>query len=58
MQRLFDDLIRHMWTVEIATAAMLQSAMGGVSRRLLESTAPEKQLHTLRRELVFLASRI
>jgi hypothetical protein len=36
-------------------AAMLQSAMGEVSRRLLESTAPEKQFHTLRRELVFLA---
>ena len=37
------------------TAAMLQSAMVGVSRRLLESTAPEKQFHTLRRELIFLA---
>ncbi len=36
-------------------AAMLQSAMVGVSRRLLESTAPEKQFHTLRRELIFLA---
>jgi len=36
-------------------AVMLQSAMGGVSRRLLESTAPEKQFHTLLRELVFLA---
>jgi len=36
-------------------AAMLQSAMVGVSRRLLESTAPENQLHTLRGELIFLA---
>jgi AcrR family transcriptional regulator len=36
-------------------ASMLQSMMGGVSRRLLESTAPEKQFDTLRRELIFLA---
>jgi hypothetical protein len=36
-------------------AAMLQGVMVGVSRRLLESTAPEKQFDTLRQELVFLA---
>ncbi len=35
-------------------ASMLQGAMAGVSRRLLESGAPEKQLETLRRELIFL----
>jgi AcrR family transcriptional regulator len=36
-------------------ATMLQGAMAGVSRRLLEATAPEEQFDTLRRELVFLA---
>ena len=36
-------------------ASMLQGAMVGVSRRLLESTAPEKHFHTLRQELIFLA---
>jgi AcrR family transcriptional regulator len=36
-------------------AVMLQSAMAGVSRRLLESEAPEKQLDALRRELIFFA---
>jgi AcrR family transcriptional regulator len=36
-------------------AAMLQGAMIGVSRRLLESSAPEKQFETLRQELIFLA---
>ena len=36
-------------------ASMLQGAMIGVSRRLLESAAPEKQLETLRQELIFLA---
>ena len=36
-------------------ASMLQSAMFGVSRRLLESSAPEKQLDTLREELIFFA---
>jgi AcrR family transcriptional regulator len=34
-------------------AAMLQSAMLGVSRRLLESNAPEKQFDALRQELIF-----
>jgi AcrR family transcriptional regulator len=33
-------------------ASMLQSAMVGVSRRMLESGAPEKQHDTLRRELI------
>jgi AcrR family transcriptional regulator len=37
-------------------ASMLQSAMVGVSRRLLESGAPEKQFETVRQELIFLAS--
>jgi len=37
-------------------ASMLQGAMVGVSRRMLESAAPEKQLDTLRRELIFLAT--
>jgi AcrR family transcriptional regulator len=36
-------------------ASMLQGAMVGVSRRLLESDAPEKQFDTLRQELIFLA---
>ncbi len=34
-------------------ASMLQGAMAGVSRRLLESSAPEKQFDTLRDELIF-----
>jgi hypothetical protein len=36
-------------------ASMLQGAMVGVSRRMLESGAPEKQLDNLRRELIFFA---
>ncbi len=36
-------------------AAMLQGAMVGVSRQLLESGAPEKQFDSLRRELIFVA---
>jgi AcrR family transcriptional regulator len=36
-------------------ALMLQGAMAGVSRRLLESDAPQKQLDTMRQELIFLA---
>ena len=36
-------------------ASMLQSAMFGVSRRLLESSSPEKLIDTLREELLFLA---
>ena len=36
-------------------ASMLQGAMVGVSRRMLESGAPEKELDTLRRELIFVA---
>jgi AcrR family transcriptional regulator len=36
-------------------ASMLQSLMLGVSRRLLESAAPEKQLDSLRQEAIFLA---
>jgi hypothetical protein len=35
-------------------ASMLQSAMAGVSRRLLESAAPEKELEGMREELIFL----
>jgi AcrR family transcriptional regulator len=35
-------------------ASMLQSMINGVSRRVLESPAPEKHLHALREELVFL----
>jgi len=37
-------------------ASMLQGAMTGVSRRLLESRAPDKEFDSLRQELVFLAS--
>jgi AcrR family transcriptional regulator len=37
-------------------ASMLQGAMGGVSRRLLESGAPEKEFDILRQELIFFAS--
>jgi AcrR family transcriptional regulator len=36
-------------------ASMLQSVMVGVSRRLLESPAPEKQFETVRQETIFLA---
>ena len=36
-------------------ASMLQGAMTGVSRRLLESEAPEKQFAPLRQELIVLA---
>jgi AcrR family transcriptional regulator len=35
-------------------AAMLQGVMGGVSRRLLESAAPEKEFDTLQPEMIFL----
>jgi AcrR family transcriptional regulator len=34
-------------------ASMVQSAMAGVSRRLLESVEPEKQVEVLRQELIF-----
>lgn len=37
-------------------ASMLQGAMVGVSRRLLESTAAEKNVHALRQELIFFVS--
>jgi AcrR family transcriptional regulator len=37
-------------------ASMLQGAMAGVSRRLLESAAPEKHFDTLHGELVFLVT--
>jgi AcrR family transcriptional regulator len=36
-------------------ASMLQGAMVGVSRRMLESGAPEKELDLLREELIFAA---
>ena len=36
-------------------SSMLQGVMVGVSRRMLESGAPEEQLDTLRRELIFVA---
>jgi hypothetical protein len=36
-------------------ASMLQGMMVGVSRRLLESGAPEKLFETSRRELIFVA---
>jgi AcrR family transcriptional regulator len=35
--------------------AMLQSVMAGVSRRLLESPAPEKEFDVLQQEMIFLA---
>jgi AcrR family transcriptional regulator len=38
-----------------AVAAVLQGAMGGVSRRLLESDAPEKEFELLREELIAMA---
>jgi AcrR family transcriptional regulator len=37
-------------------ATMLQGAMGGVSRRLLECGDPENEFDTLRQELILLAS--
>jgi AcrR family transcriptional regulator len=39
-----------------AVAAVLQGAMGGVSRRLLESVAPENEFELLREELIAMAS--
>jgi hypothetical protein len=36
-------------------ASMLQGAMVGVSRRMLESSAPERQLEALRREMISMA---
>jgi AcrR family transcriptional regulator len=36
-------------------ASMLQCVMAGVSRRLLESAAPEKEFDTLQQEMIFLA---
>jgi AcrR family transcriptional regulator len=36
-------------------ASMLQGTMAGVSRRLLESRSPEKEVETFRRELIVLA---
>ena len=36
-------------------ASMLQGVMAGVSRRLLESAAPEKEFDILQQELIFLA---
>ncbi len=36
-------------------ASMLQGMMVGVSRKILESSAPQKELDTLRRELIFVA---
>ncbi len=38
-----------------AVAAVLQGAMGGVSRRLLESVTPEKEFELLREELIAMA---
>lgn len=37
-------------------ASMLQGGMVGVSRRILESPAPEKQLDTMQRELIFFSN--
>jgi AcrR family transcriptional regulator len=37
-------------------ASMLQSAMFGVSQRLLESSTPERELSTLREELTYLVN--
>jgi AcrR family transcriptional regulator len=39
-----------------AVAAVLQGAMGGISRRLLESVAPEREFELLREELIAMAS--
>lgn len=36
-------------------AAVLQGAMAGVGRKMLESSSPEKKLETLRRELILMA---
>jgi Tetracyclin repressor-like, C-terminal domain len=36
-------------------ASMLEGAMTGISRRMLESGAPEKQYEALREELIFVA---
>lgn len=36
-------------------ASVLQGAMAGVSRKMLEASAPEQQFDTLRRELIVLA---
>ena len=36
-------------------ASVLQGAMAGISRKLLESPSPEKQLDTMRKELTLMA---
>jgi hypothetical protein len=39
-------------------ASILQAAMSGVSHRLLESAAPEKEFGTLHHELIFICVRL
>lgn len=45
----------HLTTDPQLVASMLQGVMVGVSRKLLESPAPEKQFDILRQEMIFLA---
>jgi len=46
-----EPLRRDAWLVSM----LLQGSLAGVSRRLLESNAPEKHLHAIQQELVLLA---
>lgn len=46
----------HLTTDPQLIASMLQAAMSGVSRRLLESDNPKKQFEILRQELIFLVN--
>ena len=50
--RMLESATNPLTTDPQLVASMLQSAMVGVSRRMLESGAPEKQLDILRRELI------
>jgi len=53
--RMLESASEPLMTDPQLVASMLQGAMAGISRRILESSAPEKQLDILRRELIFVA---
>ncbi len=53
---LIQTLPQPLTTDATLVASMIQGVMNGVSRRLLESPAPEQHLPALKRELIFLAS--
>jgi AcrR family transcriptional regulator len=53
--RMLETAREQLTTEPQLAASMLQIAMAGVSRRMLESGAPERQFESLRRELIVLA---